>query len=106
MASSEINNNSNNNNQENVRWTKRARIFVEGCVKKIVNVVDLRAKEGKKLAEEDPRRIVHSFKVGLAIISVSIFYYFDFFVDGFGVNAMWAVMTVVLVFEFSVGNNL
>ncbi|KAL0293710.1 UNVERIFIED_CONTAM: Aluminum-activated malate transporter 2 [Sesamum calycinum] len=61
---------------------------------------------GGKLGEEDPRRVVHSFKVGLAITLVSLFYYFDFSYEGFGVNAMWAVMTVVVVFEFSVGATL
>ncbi|POO01346.1 Aluminum-activated malate transporter [Trema orientale] len=60
----------------------------------------------KKLGEEDPRRIVHSFKVGLAITLVSLFYYFKPLYDGFGVAAMWAVLTVVVIFEFSVGATL
>ena len=57
----------------------------------------------KKLGEDDPRRIIHSFKVALAITLVSLFYYFKPLYDGFGVAAMWAVLTVVVVFEFSVG---
>lgn len=89
--------------QENVKGLKRVMGWVKGCSEKIVNVVTGVAKDAKKLAEEDPRRIVHSLKVGLAITLVSLFYYFDFLYEGFGVNAMWAVMTVVVVFEFSVG---
>ena len=57
----------------------------------------------KKLGQDDPRRIVHSFKVGLAITLVSLFYYFDPLYVGFGSSAMWAVLTVIVVFEFSVG---
>ncbi|KAJ6408803.1 hypothetical protein OIU84_008491 [Salix udensis] len=62
--------------------------------------------ETKNLGQEDPRRIIHSLKVGLAITLISLFYYFEPLYDGFGVSAMWAVMTVVLVFEFSVGATL
>ncbi|KAH6827042.1 aluminum activated malate transporter family protein [Perilla frutescens var. hirtella] len=79
---------------------------VGGWFKKIKNGITGVGKEAKRLGKEDPRRIVHSFKVGLAITAVSLFYYLDFFFDGFGVDAMWAVMTVVVVFEFSVGATL
>lgn len=61
--------------------------------------------EAKKVGEDDPRKIVHSFKVGLALTLVSLFYYYRPLYDGFGVNAMWAVLTVVVVFEFSVGKH-
>lgn len=59
--------------------------------------------EAKKLGKDDPRRIYHSLKVGLAITVVSLFYYFQPIYDGFGVSAMWAVITVVVVFEYTVG---
>jgi hypothetical protein len=61
------------------------------------------ARKIKKLGQDDPRRVNHSVKVGLAITLVSLFYYFEPLYDGFGDSAMWAVMTVVVVFEFSVG---
>lgn len=60
----------------------------------------------KQVAKDDPRKMVHSIKVGLAISLVSLFYYFDPLYQGFGVNAMWAVLTVVVVFEYSVGATL
>lgn len=59
----------------------------------------------KKLGQDDPRRIIHSFKVGLAITLVSLFYYFKPLYDGFDVAAIWAVLSVVVVFEFSVGKH-
>ncbi|KAF6158981.1 hypothetical protein GIB67_042062 [Kingdonia uniflora] len=60
----------------------------------------------KAVAEEDPRRVIHSIKMGLALSLISIVYYFNPFYDGFGVSAMWAVLTVVVVFEFTVGATL
>ncbi|XP_021730405.1 aluminum-activated malate transporter 2-like [Chenopodium quinoa] len=60
----------------------------------------------RNLARDDPRRVIHSFKVGLAITLVSLFYYFQPLYNSFGVSAMWVVMTVVVVFEFTVGATL
>ncbi|KAJ1407480.1 Aluminum-activated malate transporter [Sesbania bispinosa] len=58
----------------------------------------------KKLGKEDPRRVIHSLKVALSITLVSAFYYLKPLYNGFGSTAMWAVFTVVVVSEFSVGN--
>ncbi|XP_039117184.1 aluminum-activated malate transporter 1-like [Dioscorea cayenensis subsp. rotundata] len=60
----------------------------------------------KKIAEDDPRRVYHSFKVGLALTLVSIFYYVTPLFNGFGSSCMWAVLTVVVVMEFTVGATL
>lgn len=57
----------------------------------------------KKIGKDDPRRILHSLKVGLALTLVSIFYYVNPLFNGFGVSAMWAVLTVVVVMEYTVG---
>ncbi|XP_028777501.1 aluminum-activated malate transporter 8-like [Neltuma alba] len=57
----------------------------------------------KKIGKDDPRRIIHSLKVGLALTLVSLIYYWRPLYDGFGVAGMWAVLTVVVVFEFTVG---
>ncbi|KAL9405347.1 hypothetical protein Peur_002319 [Populus x canadensis] len=73
-------------------------------VKFKANMVGM-ARNIKKLGQEDPRRVIHSLKVGLALTLVSTFYYFRLF-KNLGVDAIWAVMTVVLVFEFSVGATL
>ncbi|CAJ2632241.1 unnamed protein product [Trifolium pratense] len=60
----------------------------------------------KKIGKDDPRRIIHSLKVGFALTVVSLFYYSRPLYDGFGVAGMWAVLTVVVVFEFTVGATL
>ncbi|KAK6247447.1 hypothetical protein QUC31_019012 [Theobroma cacao] len=68
-------------------------------------VVEL-ARKAKNLGEDDPRKVVHSLKVALALTLVSLFYYFKPLCNGFGVNAIWAVLTVIFVLEFSVGATL
>lgn len=86
----------------------RAWLWFNKLVKKLMfKVVDM-VISAKKLGKEDPRKIVHSIKVGFAITLISLFYYFEpkFHYEGFGVSAMWAVLTVVVVFEFTVGKSL
>ncbi|KAL0346980.1 UNVERIFIED_CONTAM: Aluminum-activated malate transporter 8 [Sesamum calycinum] len=63
-------------------------------------------KQTKKIGEDDPRRMVHAIKVGLALTFVSLFYYIRPLYDGFGQAGMWAILTVVVVFEFTVGGTL
>ncbi|KAK8605013.1 hypothetical protein V6N13_082473 [Hibiscus sabdariffa] len=81
------------------------RLVKESMAKIRVKVVEFPGKM-KKVAQDDPRRIVHSVKVGIAITLVSLFYYFDPLYVGFGNSAMWALLTVVFVFESSVGATL
>ncbi|CAN6268931.1 unnamed protein product [Urochloa humidicola] len=56
-----------------------------------------------RIGADDPRRAVHGLKVGLALALVSVFYYTRPLYDGVGGAAMWAVLTVVVVFEYTVG---
>ena len=56
-----------------------------------------------KLGADDPRKVIHCIKVGLALAVVSIFYYTRPLYDGVGGTAMWAIMTVVVIFDFTVG---
>lgn len=70
---------------------------------KLVSKVAGVARKIKKLGQDDPRRVIHSLKVGLALTLISLFYYSRALYKGFGDSAMWAVMTVVVVLEFSVG---
>ncbi|KAL2239277.1 UNVERIFIED_CONTAM: Aluminum-activated malate transporter 2 [Sesamum indicum] len=71
----------------------------------LANVYEI-YRQTTKIATDDPRKLIHSFKVGLTLTLVSFFYYFRPLYNSFGVSAMWAVMTVVVVFEFSVGATL
>ncbi|CAL5359628.1 unnamed protein product [Camellia sinensis] len=59
-----------------------------------------------KVGREDPRRVIHSFKVGLALTLVSLLYLIEPMFEGIGQNAIWAVMTVVVVLEFTAGATL
>ncbi|KAL5550908.1 hypothetical protein UlMin_001084 [Ulmus minor] len=59
-----------------------------------------------KVGKDDPRRAIHAFKVGLALTLVSLLYLLEPLFEGIGKNAIWAVMTVVVVFEFTAGATL
>ncbi|GLJ22635.1 hypothetical protein SUGI_0426010 [Cryptomeria japonica] len=59
-----------------------------------------------KLGKEDPRRIIHSIKFGVALFLVSLLYLIDPLFTGVGDNSIWAVMTVVVVLEFTAGATL
>ncbi|KAH9327058.1 hypothetical protein KI387_007236, partial [Taxus chinensis] len=59
-----------------------------------------------KLGKDDPRRAIHAIKVGLSLSVVSLFYLMEPLFDGVGDNAIWAIMTVVVVFEFTAGATL
>lgn len=61
------------------------------------------AKKIKKIGKDDPRRVFHSLKVGLALTLISIFYYVNPLFNGLGASTMWAVLTVVVVMEYTVG---
>ncbi|KAL8541000.1 hypothetical protein ACS0TY_002330 [Phlomoides rotata] len=56
-----------------------------------------------KFAMSDVKRIIHCFKVGVALCLVSLFYYMRPLYEGLGGNAMWAVLTAVIAFEYTVG---
>ncbi|KAI3812733.1 hypothetical protein L1987_17445 [Smallanthus sonchifolius] len=56
-----------------------------------------------KVGRDDPRRLIHAVKVGLALTLVSLLYLMEPLFKGVGQNAIWAVMTVVVVLEFTAG---
>ncbi|XP_018681146.2 aluminum-activated malate transporter 12 isoform X1 [Musa acuminata AAA Group] len=59
-----------------------------------------------EVGREDPRRLIHALKVGVALTLVSLLYLLEPLFEGVGRNAMWAVMTVVVVLEFTAGATL
>nr|GMD46302.1 aluminum-activated malate transporter 8-like [Ipomoea batatas] len=63
-------------------------------------------KNAEKIGRDDPRRILHSVKVGVALTLNSLFYYYNPLYDGFGPSGIWALVSVILVFEFTVGATL
>ncbi|GKV27816.1 hypothetical protein SLEP1_g36940 [Rubroshorea leprosula] len=52
------------------------------------------------------RKLIHSIKVGIALVLVSPLYLLDPLYKKVGENAVWAVMTVVVIFEFYAGATL
>ncbi|KAK8685652.1 hypothetical protein V6N13_041651 [Hibiscus sabdariffa] len=80
--------------------------FLVGTWGRVKAKVISTAKSIKQLGQNDPRRLTHSLKVGLALTLVSLLYYARPIYDGFGESGMWAVLTVVVVFEFTVGGTL
>ncbi|KAK7277648.1 hypothetical protein RJT34_22663 [Clitoria ternatea] len=61
----------------------------------------LRYKQNK-----DTINTIHSIKVGISLVFVSLLYILDPLYDQVGENAMWAIMTVVVLFEFTAGATL
>ncbi|KAK6158917.1 hypothetical protein DH2020_006231 [Rehmannia glutinosa] len=72
--------------------------FVMGFISKIWGFLQ----RAWKLAKNEPKKVMHCVKVGMALSLVSLFYYMRPLYEGVGGNAMWAVMTVVVVFEYTV----
>ncbi|KAI3727879.1 hypothetical protein L6452_16500 [Arctium lappa] len=59
-----------------------------------------------KVGHDDPRRVIHALKVGFSLTLVSLLYLMEPLFKGVGQNAIWAVMTVVVVLEFTAGATL
>ncbi|XP_011046418.1 PREDICTED: aluminum-activated malate transporter 8 [Populus euphratica] len=92
--------------QEKARPLTRARGLLKALPGKAEAEVIGFAKSVRKLGQDDPRRIIHSLKVGLALTLVSSIYYLRPLYKSFGEAGIWAVLTVVVIFEFTVGGTL
>ncbi|KAF7810506.1 aluminum-activated malate transporter 10-like [Senna tora] len=84
---------------EVVGFGRRIRHWIVGLGLKLWRFL----KKAWEVGVNDPRKFVHCIKVGIALTVVSLFYYVKPLYDGVGGNAMWAVMTVVVVFEYTAG---
>ncbi|WVZ05387.1 hypothetical protein V8G54_018733 [Vigna mungo] len=56
-----------------------------------------------KFGKNNPRRVNYSLKFAFAFTLVFLIYYLRSLCNGFGIIGMWSILTVVVVFEFSVG---
>lgn len=56
-----------------------------------------------EVGREDPRRVIHALKVGVSLTLVSLLYLMEPLFEGVGECSIWAVMTVVVVLEFTAG---
>ncbi|MBA0763273.1 hypothetical protein Gotri_012748 [Gossypium trilobum] len=85
---------------------RNAWLGLKGLISGFALKVRMFVKKAWDVGTNDPRKVIHCIKVGLALAIVSLFYFMRPFYDGVGGNAMWAVMTVVVVFEPTVGATL
>ncbi|KAB2605295.1 aluminum-activated malate transporter 13-like [Pyrus ussuriensis x Pyrus communis] len=70
----------------------------------IISNLTLRVLDQK--SKQDMRKLLHSIKVGVALVLVSLLYLLDPLYEQVGENAMWAIMTVIVIFEFYAGATL
>ncbi|XP_041994145.1 aluminum-activated malate transporter 8-like [Salvia splendens] len=92
--------------QENPSILKRGWLWFRDIPSKPIAKLRDVGRRAIKVAEEDPRRLIHSLKVGLTVTLVSLLYYLQPMYDNLGASAILAVMTVVVVFEFTVGGTI
>ncbi|MFQ6626421.1 hypothetical protein Gotur_006019 [Gossypium turneri] len=85
---------------------RKAWLGIKGLISGFALKVRMFVKKAWDVGTNDPRKVIHCIKVGLALAIVSLFYFMRPLYDGVGGNAMWAVMTVVVVFEPTVGATL
>ncbi|KAI3741394.1 hypothetical protein L1987_59066 [Smallanthus sonchifolius] len=83
--------------------TKRMYTQLQGQILKILMHIGSFLEKARNIAASDPRKVIHGVKAGIALSLVSFFYYMRPLYDDVGGNAMWAIMTVVMAFEYSVG---
>ncbi|KAF8379631.1 hypothetical protein HHK36_029073 [Tetracentron sinense] len=56
-----------------------------------------------EFAKEDSNRVIFSLKVGLAVLLVSLLILFRAPYEVFGNNIIWSILTVAIMFEYTVG---
>ncbi|CAL5432370.1 unnamed protein product [Camellia sinensis] len=92
--------------QETSGRVKNMKKRIENLGEKMKRLPGLTWKTVWKVGRDDPRRVIHSLKVGLSLTLVSLLYLMEPLFKGVGENAIWAVMTVVVVLEFTAGATL
>lgn len=75
---------------------------VVGCWREFKDV----ARKGYQMGKKDPRKIVFSAKVGLALMLISLLIFMKEPIKELSQHYVWAILTVVVVFEFSIGATL
>lgn len=59
--------------------------------------------KGWEFAKSDPRKVIFSLKMGMALSLVSLLMFIDIPYKEISTYSVWAILTVVVVFEFTIG---
>lgn len=94
------NDNENENGRITWNWKKSMHVFCD----RMMRYPSMAWQTTWKVGSEDPRRVIHALKVGLSLALVSLLYLLEPLYNGIGQSAIWAVMTVVVVLEFTAGS--
>ncbi|WOL07667.1 aluminum-activated malate transporter 12 isoform X2 [Canna indica] len=82
------------------------KILMEELVGKMISLPVKLWLTAIEVGREDPRRPIHALKVGVSLTLVSFLYLLEPLFVTVGQDAMWAVITVVVVLEFTAGATL
>ncbi|GAB4826039.1 hypothetical protein Ancab_008908, partial [Ancistrocladus abbreviatus] len=75
---------------------------VQGKIQRSWMKVKEAAFKAYEMGRSDPRKVIFAAKMGLALALISLLIFFREPFDFISQNSLWAVMTVVVVFEFSI----
>jgi hypothetical protein len=89
---------------DEAKTSSRIMIFLKAFIVGLASKVWKFLHKAWDMGVDDPRKVIHCLKVGIAVTVVSIFYYVRHLYVRLGeADAIWAIMTVVVVFENTVG---
>ncbi|KAL8132606.1 hypothetical protein AgCh_008185 [Apium graveolens] len=97
-GSSELYINTNLEQEDKAFFSEKVAIFWN-------NLKDVVVK-GFEMGRTDPRKIVFSAKMGLALVLISFLIFWKEPIKELSFHSVWAILTVVVVFEFSIGATL